>query len=320
MEQNIDISEVKCICAKRPAERTNQEIQFLANFTSSVKVFKSLIESNGPYSHLICCKFLQYQSCEKGHYLFKSGDHGTRFYIIVSGKVGVEVFMKGQKGDKHTVEIMVLNNGASFGELALENSKPRAASIKCKVSSHFIYLEKADYDRIMSKIVVEKRESLVIFLQSLPIFQNYTKGRLTKLSYIFKEKFFNKKYTIYAEGDIADEIFIIKEGQVGFYKILKNTTEQKKSQDSLPKKKSYKLKNIANLGIGEMFGEEEVFQNIERKTTAKCLSDVLVVLSISKTVKFKQEFFKQINGEETLNYITNRIKNKAEQVDKRLNI
>lgn len=60
--------------------------------------------------------------------------------------------------------VLTLGDGAAFGELALENNAPRAASILCTEDTHFAVLEKTDYQRILAKIVKEERYALVDFL------------------------------------------------------------------------------------------------------------------------------------------------------------
>lgn len=43
-------------------------------------------------------------------------------------------------------EVAKLKDGKSFGELALIQNKPRAATIKCVQDSHFAVLDKAVYN------------------------------------------------------------------------------------------------------------------------------------------------------------------------------
>lgn len=282
MKDSISPEDVRIICSKTARQRTPVEIQYLAELTSNLKVFKSLNESQGPYSHIICCRYLKYEYCEQNNYLFKYGDIGTRFYIIVSGKVAVEVPMKNNKGETQMVEVMVLNNGAAFGELALESSKPRAASIKCKTPTHLMYLEKADYNRLISRLIADKRNSLVAFIQSLPLFSHLTKGNLTKLSYIFKEKIYSKGQFVYNENDEADEVFIVKNGEFEFFRSI--SVKLSWSLKGVRKSFLTKTKKVANLGIGEMFGELEMFENIPRKDTCKCVSTTATIFAISKSV------------------------------------
>lgn len=271
------------ICNKRPAERQSHEIALLADVTRHCKVFKALIESSGVSSHNQCCKYLKYEFCPYNEYLFRHGEKGTKFYIIIAGSVGIEVPKKNLDGEEIFVEVTTLNSGSSFGELALESSKPRAASIKCKSDSHFMYLEKHDYVGLMSKIVQEKRDSLVDFLQSLPLFMNCTKGALTKLTYVFRERYYNKGQFVYNEGESAEDMFIIYKGEFEFYKIIKKAKSKKnvgiKLKDKLKKSK------IANYGVGEVFGEEDSLRGLNRMSSCKCIQNGSIALCISKNVR-----------------------------------
>jgi CRP-like cAMP-binding protein len=49
------------------------------------------------------------------------------------------------------IEVKALSAGASFGELALMDNRPRAATIICKEDSHFAVLEKQFFNQILSK-------------------------------------------------------------------------------------------------------------------------------------------------------------------------
>ncbi|OMJ88761.1 hypothetical protein SteCoe_9224 [Stentor coeruleus] len=313
MLSNINIEEVIKICSKRPHERTVPDICYLEDLTKSLKVFKNIIETNGPSSHFLCCKFLKYQYCEIGEYLFKLGDTGTRFYIIMEGIVGVEVQMTNPKGESHMVEVTSLNSGSSFGELALENNKPRAASIRCRTKSHFIYLEKSDYERLVSRMIIEKRASLVNFLQALPLFKGYTKGKLTKLTYIFREKTYNKGQYVYSEGEISEEIFIVKDGEFEIYKPIKKHQARTFADHHGVLKN--KVKKVQNLGRGEIFGETEVFWDCKRVYSCKCSHGPSCVFAVNKI-----EFFKNVQDEETLELFRKQMAAKEKAIHKRVEI
>ena len=70
-------------------------------------------------------------------------------------------------------EVVVLNKGASFGELALTNDAPRSASIVC-IDPHtdFAVLNKATYRRVMGKATQKKVEVMIAFLRNFRIFQS----------------------------------------------------------------------------------------------------------------------------------------------------
>ena len=282
MQHSENVEKIRHICDKRPLDRSPSEINTLVELTAKCRVFNALVEANGITSHHYCCRYLKYQFCMQGQHLFRYGEVGTRFYIILHGTIGVEVPAKVKDHTALFIEVTTLSDGSSFGELALESSNPRAASIKCKTHSHFLYLEKGDYVRLVSRIVLEKRNSLVNFLQSLPMFNTCTKGTLTKLSYIFKEKVFQKGHIVYNEGDEAEDIYIVKHGEFEFYKLIKK--HRATGDTGVNNKTKLKKSKIACLGNGEMFGEEDSLRDTKRISTCMCIANSSIVFCISKTV------------------------------------
>jgi CRP-like cAMP-binding protein len=103
----------------------------------------------------------------------------------------------------------VLEDGHSFGEFALINNKPRAASIYCLSNCHFAVLNKSDYKRILQKVDEHRIKGIVEILKKQPIFDGFTRLWLIRLSYYFKEKTFWRNQTVYTEGSEANEIYLI---------------------------------------------------------------------------------------------------------------
>ena len=57
-----------------------------------------------------------------------------------------------QKTEMVLTNVKTLNSGDAFGELALLENRPRAATIICKDNCHFAVLEKNHFNRILSKM------------------------------------------------------------------------------------------------------------------------------------------------------------------------
>lgn len=263
------ISAIKKICSKRSGDRTISDIEALIQLTKNSKFFSSSNTFHKP-----CCYHLHYEFCEASQYVFLYGSTGNKFYIVLSGTVGVEVPVSNGNFE----EVVQLNDGAGFGELALESEKPRQASIRCKTPCHFLYLDKKDYKECLGKVVKEKRNLFVEFLFSLPLFSAFTKGTLTKISYAFKEKVLKKSQILYKEGDLPEFFYVVGKGEIGFYKKLK-------ASKGRFKRNSVNLDvNIANIGAGEMFGEEEILSGDYRLSSCKCTSEDALVYCISNNV------------------------------------
>ncbi len=65
---------------------------------------------------------------EAGSYICKEGDSSTNFYLLIEGEACAQKLLEGVNKN-----VMDYKSGDYFGELALLNNQPRAASIYAKV-------------------------------------------------------------------------------------------------------------------------------------------------------------------------------------------
>ena len=85
---------------------------------------------------------MQYLAADAGREIFRQGDVGNHFYVILSGSV--EVLIR----DPHTNannRVATLYTGDSFGELALLYSCPRAATVRATEECALWQLERRVY-------------------------------------------------------------------------------------------------------------------------------------------------------------------------------
>ena len=83
----------------------------------------------------------------KDEFVFYQGDPGLGMYVVEKGSVGVVV--AGEDGTKK--EIITLNNGDFFGEIALLDESPRSASVVIKEDSELIGFFRPDLFEIIEK-------------------------------------------------------------------------------------------------------------------------------------------------------------------------
>ncbi|KAG1052456.1 hypothetical protein G6F43_005406 [Rhizopus delemar] len=134
-------------------ENTSRKRQMYEAFLSEVVLLKSL----EPYERHKIADALESVYFENGEEVVKQGDIGDRFYIIESGEAAV--FKRDvQSGAAHQVN--KLERGSYFGELALLNDSPRAATVIAHGRLKCATLGKKAFNRLLGPVLdILKRNS-----------------------------------------------------------------------------------------------------------------------------------------------------------------
>ncbi len=111
------------------------------NILRDVPLFKDLDES---FLMEISDMFIT-ERVPAGRTIIAEGDEGSRFYIIIRGKVAVSA--TDEEGNVHRVA--TLDDGDYFGEIALLTDKPTTATVETLVSSIFLILQREQLQKLM---------------------------------------------------------------------------------------------------------------------------------------------------------------------------
>lgn len=212
-----------------------------------------------------------------------------------------------------------LKSGELFGEISISLKEPRTATVICTEETTFCILKSHGYEKILKA----SYEQDLNFLQKIWLFRDLSVANLAILKGYFIEKEFIKNHIIYKEGSLDNNLYIIKSGEVEFFKkvALKTQANINLVQGISKTMSALSINNVTNTPIrrisfgkaieGQIFGEEEVFTNINRKYTA--------VVSSSKTKIFileKQYFFNNLKSLKIIDSIQNEILNKQKKSNK----
>nr|AFQ60640.1 Nano-lantern_cAMP-1.6 [synthetic construct] len=127
---------------KPPGQRTDEELDLIFEELLHIKAVAHL--SNSVKRELAAVLLFEPHS-KAGTVLFSQGDKGTSWYIIWKGSVNVVTHGKGL--------VTTLHEGDDFGELALVNDAPRAATIILREDNcHFLRVDKQDFNRIIKDV------------------------------------------------------------------------------------------------------------------------------------------------------------------------
>ena len=82
---------------KNSSERSEKELISLTSLLKDNEFFES--RNLKGQDLLEICKELKYECFERDDFIFKAGEYGDKFYIILKGTVSVSINKKGEKID-----------------------------------------------------------------------------------------------------------------------------------------------------------------------------------------------------------------------------
>lgn len=212
------------------------------------------------------------------------GSFGTTFYIVLSGTVEVLVRDPTNKDPtRNNLQVIAeVTTGGSFGELAIIDSalRPRTATIKAKEECHLLVLERKAFSKILGAEEKRKLEDTVEFFAANPVFKAWSTFALKSWGYIFRMQYsYLRNAVLYREGDRADDIYLIKSGEVLCTKVVTMHKRTKGDESlvlddedqvvSVAKASTVKSVEIAIFGPGELFGEEESYESYKAENERK---------------------------------------------------
>lgn len=100
---------------------------------------------------------LRVQKYDRHDIIFRRGDPGDAFYIIVQG--WVNAFVTSQEGD--TIVLNQFGPGDSFGEMALLDNKPRSAGIMALTPLQLLSLNRAEFSAVLQEHPAVALETLL---------------------------------------------------------------------------------------------------------------------------------------------------------------
>jgi len=243
------------------------------------------IKENKPWSKKgLLGTLFKYELFEAGAVVFREGEVGHKFYLIVDGKVSVTAHTA---SSNEPLELETLSSGQWFGEMSLLLHTPRSATITAKVTTLVLSLT-ADTFRRFLEIAPELTSSFKILatsrtantLKKFKFFNNVKENRawskLELLASLMEYEVFEAHQEVFHKGSNADRFYIVAKGAV-------DVCLDSKSDDPVQKQK------IDHLEEGSYFGEIALLEETERTATVVCTTQtVLLTISIQKFRKFLQ--------------------------------
>lgn len=234
---SVDRTMFRKIIATTSAEAQNTRYNFLKN----VELFKAL---NNDQLHLVASA-LRLHSFENGEYILRQGEKGNTFYIIIEGQVSCTA--RGTGADDNEKQLMILDPGSYFGEMALMLNEPRQANCIAISDVKCYAMDQKQFTTLLGPLhALIDRQMRIRVLRSVPLLSSLKDDELDLLAHNLNVIVFEDNDVIIVEGDDADTFYMISDGIVS---IQRGDIE------------------ILKLHSGEFFGERSLLFNEPRAAT-----------------------------------------------------
>ncbi|ESP00312.1 hypothetical protein LOTGIDRAFT_61540, partial [Lottia gigantea] len=194
---------------------------------------------------------------EPNEHIIDQGDDGDNFYVIDSGKYDIYVLIDG----KSTL-VGNYDNKGSFGELALMYNMPRAATIVANTPGTLWALDRKTFRRIVLKSAFLRRKMYETLLENVPMLKSLNEYERMNVADALETKTFEDGDAIIRQGDEADCMYFLQEGEVRF--TVKNDNNEEKEVNKCKQ--------------GGYFGELALVTHKPRAATAYCVGRTKVAV------------------------------------------
>ena len=202
---------------------------------------------------------LRTEEVEAGQLVVRQGARGDRFFVLLEGQVRVVRVA----ADEHEERLATLGPGDYFGEAALVANVPRTATVVAETPARLLSLDAGHFRRwLASRVDVDAAVHRTLaereHLATLPLFAGLGSAELDRLAAKMLVTRYSAGDTIVEQGAAGDRFFVIVDGQV---EVLR------RNEDGLEAP-------VAELGVGDFFGEMALLDRTPRSATVRALSPV----------------------------------------------
>jgi len=236
------------------SEHERKEMAAKMAFLRTVKLFDKISD----YTLEKVADVMQQITFKPKDVIFRRGDAGESFYMVVSGRVSI--YITSLTGSR--TELVRLGTNKFFGELALLDNAPRKASAAAIDKTVCWTVDRSNFVALVGSVKQAREESIgVEILKKVKLMEGLAEKQLITVARCLTTVEFAKDDTIIHQGEDGDVFYMIAQGEVI---VEVNHVE------------------VAHLSDHAFFGEGSLMKNEKRSATVIAATDV-VCLSLSRT-------------------------------------
>ena len=225
----------------------------------------------------------------KGRDIIRQGEPGRKFFLIESGTV--EVWVRHDDGAETLA--VELGRGDYFGERALLQDIPRAATCRCKTRVQVLSLDKSDFDVLVARrfqVAEDLDEAMerAELLMAMPLFSEVSAPHVKMVASKVIAESYSAGATIIRQDDIGDKFYLVKSGAVEVRRRAESGEESA----------------VGRLGPGEYFGEIALLMNVPR--TASVIAETEAALLSLDRASFEEMVRDHLQSSHGLEQVSSR--------------
>ncbi|XP_074645340.1 cAMP-dependent protein kinase type II regulatory subunit-like isoform X2 [Tubulanus polymorphus] len=185
--------------------KTDEQRKRLSEATKNILLFRSL---DNQQMHQVIDAMFERKVTPDEH-VIDQGDDGDNFYVIDTGTYDIYVEVDGKPKC-----VGQYDSQGSFGELALMYNMPRAATIIATSEGTLWAMDRATFRRIVLKNAFNKRKMYENLLENVPMLKTLDSYERMNVADALAPKTFEDGDLIIKQGDDADCMYFVEEGEV----------------------------------------------------------------------------------------------------------
>jgi len=228
VEMGARLHAIREACKLDPDMRTEENINDIIDVVKDVKFFSRLTT----LQQRTLCRTMTIEEFGPREFVFQMGENGDKFYIILTGSVGVQVPSQTAPcpNDVHSEKcdcpnrpletVVFLEKGMGFGELALQSDQPRSATIQTSEKTELLVTKRTDYEMYAGQLHRQFIEQRVKFLRQCPRIEDALQRCLVSTQDIaamancLNEANLSGNAVACRQGDVVDHMIFVRSGSL----------------------------------------------------------------------------------------------------------
>ncbi|KAJ3270056.1 hypothetical protein HDV01_000604 [Terramyces sp. JEL0728] len=225
MRKSLAVGEVFQIM--KCANRSNSDLISVDDYLKNLPAFSNLPD----YVLADMWKLIVAEKYDKGDVLFRQGDPGAKWFVILQGSVKLFVNKGISTNGKAIVNYLTtMNTGEKFGDQALFNDLPRSTTVIADSQpTYMLTLEKVHFLKLMGKVHVYNQKNLIGTLRKFRFLQNLDNASYKIIADRMVSRTLPPDTVILKQSAFVDTVFFIISGKCAVYRKVKITANSGKT-------------------------------------------------------------------------------------------